>query len=297
MRFDLDRYAAAATRLDLTGIDFDAFRRLPLDPTTLRCLRYMHDVEHHTVCYLRDLLVTPAHRDPAVTTFLSVWNYEEMWHGDALGRVLAAHGEQGGAPRVARLRGGLGLRDRLAPALHALGAAIAGDAFGAIHMTWGAVNEWTTQAGYARLAERAGHPVLSDLLRRIMRQEGRHIAFYAGEAERRLAARRRTRRVVRGVLRHLWRPVGAGVMPEDEVRFLVRTLFGGAEGRTAAQRLDDRIGRLPGLAGLDLVTGVVDRTAAAVPRSASARAAAAPSPPSPPSTPAPGAVSEVRPAA
>ena len=166
MRFDLDRYAAAATRLDLTGIDFDAFRRLPLDPTTLRCLRYMHDVEHHTVCYLRDLLVTPAHRDPAVTTFLTVWNYEEMWHGDALGRVLAAHGEEGGAPRVARLRLGLGLRDRLAPAHHALGAAIAGDAFGAIHMTWGAVNEWTTQAGYARLAERAGHPVLSDLLRR-----------------------------------------------------------------------------------------------------------------------------------
>jgi len=279
MQFDLDRYAAAATRLDLTGIDFDAFRRLPLDPTTLRCLRYMHDVEHHTVCYLRDLLVTPAHRDPAVTTFLSVWNYEEMWHGDALGRVLAAHGEEGGAPRVARLRRGLGLRDRLAPALHALGAAVAGDAFGAIHMTWGAVNEWTTQAGYARLAERAGHPVLSDLLRRIMRQEGRHIAFYAGQAERRLAVRRRTRRIVRGALAHLWRPVGAGVMPADEVRFLVRTLFGGPEGRAAAQRLDDRIGRLPGLAGLGLLTGVVDRTAAAVPPSASARAAAAPSPP------------------
>ncbi|HKY67818.1 MAG TPA: hypothetical protein VJM49_15655, partial [Acidimicrobiales bacterium] len=129
MRFDLDRYAAGARRLDLTGIDFDAFHHAPLDGDTLRCLRYMHDVEHHTVCYLRDLLVTPAHRDPDVTTFLSVWNYEELWHGDALGRVLQAHGEGAGTPRIARVRRGLGLRDRLAPALHAFGAAVAGEAF------------------------------------------------------------------------------------------------------------------------------------------------------------------------
>lgn len=251
----------------------------------------MRDVEHHTVCYLRDLLVTPAHRDPDVTTFLSVWNYEELWHGDALGRVLQAHGEGSGAPRVARVR--RGLRDRLAPALHALGAAVAGEAIGAVHMTWGAVNEWTTPAGYARLSERAGHPVLTELRRRIMRQQGRHIAFCAGEAERRLAASRRARRIVRAALTHLWRPVGAGVMPAAEVRFLVGMLFPGDDGRTAARRLDDRIGRLPGLAGLCLVSGVVDRTAAAVPPSASARAAAAS-----PSTGSRGAeVSGVRPAA
>ena len=170
----------------------------PLDAATLRCLRYMHDIEHHTVCYLRDLLVTPVHRDPAATTFLTVWNYEEMWHGDAIARVLAAHGEDAGGPRVRRLRQHLGVRDRLAPALHAVGAAVAGEAFGALHMTWGAVNEWTTQAGYARLAERAGHPVLSELLRRIMRQEGRHIAYYASEAERRLTGRRGVQRSCAG---------------------------------------------------------------------------------------------------
>ena len=117
-------------------------------------------------------------------------------------------------------------------------------------MTWGAVNEWTTQAGYARLAERAGHPVLTELLGRIMRQEGRHIAYYAGEAERRLDGHRGVQRVVRGALTHLWRPVGAGVMPEREVRFLVDTLFGGRDGRDAAARLDERIARLPGLDGL-----------------------------------------------
>jgi hypothetical protein len=264
VRIDPDRYAQRAARLDLTGIDFDAFRTRPLDAAALRCLRYMHDVEHHTVCYLRDLLVTPAHRDPRITTFLTVWSYEEMWHGEAIGRVLAAHGEDAGAPRVARLRRGLGLRDRVTPALHALGSAVAGSGFGALHMTWGAVNEWTTQAGYARLIDRAQHPVLTDLLNRIMRQEGGHIAFYAGEASARLADHPGARRVVRWALRRLWRPVGAGVMPAEEVAFMVRTLFGDPPGQDMAARIDRRIDRLPGLADLRLVSGAIGRYAGPV---------------------------------
>jgi hypothetical protein len=259
MRVDLDRYALNARRLDLTGVDFDAFRTRPLDDGTLRCLRYMHDVEHHTICYLRDLLVTPAHRDPRVTTFLTLWTYEEMWHGEAIGRVLAAHGEDAGAERIAPMRQRLGWRDRLAPTLKALGAAVAGNAFGALHMTWGAINEWTTQAGYARLINRAQHPVLTDLLSRIMRQEGNHIAFYASEADRHLSAHRGAQRLVRATLARLWKPGGAGVMPKAEVAFVARTLFGGADGRTVIARIDRRIDRLPGLEHLGLVTRALER--------------------------------------
>jgi hypothetical protein len=240
-------------------LDFDAFRTRPLDDETLRCLRYMHDVEHHTICYLRDLLVTPAHRDPRVTTFLTLWSYEEMWHGEAIGRVLAAHGEDAGAERIAPMRRRLGWRDRLAPTLHALGSAVAGNAFGALHMTWGAINEWTTQAGYARLLGRAQHPVLTDLLNRIMRQEGNHIAFYASEADRHLSAHRGAQRLVRATLARLWKPVGAGVMPKAEVAFMARTLFGGADGRTIIERIDRRIDRLPGLENLGLVTRALER--------------------------------------
>jgi hypothetical protein len=259
MRSDIDRYKQQVARLDLGGIDFAAFRDQPLAPEVLRCLRYMHDVEHHTVCYLRDLLVTPAHRDPAITTFLTLWSYEEMWHGDAIGHVLAAHGEAEGARRIGPMRRRLGARDRLSPVLHSLGSSVAGDVFPALHMTWGAVNEWTTQAGYVRLSNRASHPVLTDLLARIMRQEGRHIAFYAAQAESRLGGNRRAQRVVRWALRHLWRPVGAGVMPRSEVAFVVRTLFGDAAGRLVARRIDQRIDRLSGLAGLHLVEDAIDR--------------------------------------
>ncbi len=101
MKTTIDSYKSRAGRLNLEGIDFDDFRDHPLPPAALRSLRYMHDVEHHTVCYLRDLLLTPAHQDPEITSFLSCWVFEEMWHGEAIGQVLEAHGEQAGAPRIA----------------------------------------------------------------------------------------------------------------------------------------------------------------------------------------------------
>ena len=104
MRTTIDSYKARAGRLDLEGIDFGDFTDRPLAPDVLRSLRYMHDIEHHTVCYLRDLLLTPAHQDPEITAFLSCWAYEEMWHGEAIASVLEAHGEVAGAPRVAALR-------------------------------------------------------------------------------------------------------------------------------------------------------------------------------------------------
>ncbi|HEU0131377.1 MAG TPA: hypothetical protein VFQ85_10365, partial [Mycobacteriales bacterium] len=247
--FDIDAYQRQAAPVSLDGIDFAAFRDRPLSPETLRCLRYMHDVESHTVCYLRDLLVTPSHRDPRVTTFLTMWNYEEHWHGAALARVLEAHGEPAGAARVAPMRRRLGRGDTVAPIVNALAGALLGDAFVAVHMTWSAVNEWSTQAGYARLAEREDHPVLTELLDRIQRQEARHVAFYVSEARRRLARSPRARRLVRLALRRLWAPVGSSVMPRAETEFLLRWLLSGDEGGRAVERLDTNVHRLPGLDG------------------------------------------------
>ena len=259
MTTTLDRYKSRTAALNLDAIDVDAFRDRPLDRDVLRCLRYMHDVESHTVCYLRDLLVTSAHRDPEITTFLTLWNFEELWHGEAIGMVLDAHGEAAGLPRVSDMRASLPVRDRVAPLASGLASGLAGPSFTAVHMTWGAVNEWTTQAGYARLAAKADHPALSELLRRIMRQEGRHIDFYSSQARRRLEHDRRARRLTRFALRHFWQPVGASVMPADEVGFVIRTLFGDEAGFEAARRLDRCIDRLPGLDGLGLITGAVAR--------------------------------------
>jgi hypothetical protein len=253
MNFDIEDYKGRTDRLRWDDLDLSVFADRPLDDDTLRCLGYMHDVEHHTVCYLRDLLVTPAHQDPDITTFLGFWTFEEYWHGEAIGQVLAAHRVPSGADRIELLRERLGWRDRLRPVVSALGSAVVGRRLLALHMTWGAINEWTTQAGYLRLAQRSGHPVLVELTRRIARQEGRHIDFYASQAERRLAGDGAAQRWVRRALLRFWRPVGSGVMPPAETEFLVRHLFGGPEGAAMTRRIDRRIDRLPGLDGLRLI--------------------------------------------
>jgi hypothetical protein len=269
---DIDSLIQRSSRLQVDDIDFEAFRQHPLDPATLRCLRYMHDVEGHTACYLRDLLVTRAHRDPEMTGFLACWCYEEHWHGEAIAEVLRAHDEPAGRSRLEASRRRLPRRDALKPLAFSVASALTPHIV-AVHMAWGAVNEWTTQAGYGRLAAKAKHPVLSELLRRIMRQEGRHIDFYTIGARQRLAASATARRLTRFALRRYWAPVGAGVMPEAEVQFLVRHLFGDTEGRAGAQRIDRAVGRLPGLEGLHLVEAALDDLTLQPPENIAVRAA------------------------
>ncbi|MDQ1427294.1 MAG: hypothetical protein QOK39_770 [Acidimicrobiaceae bacterium] len=263
MKMDALTLRDRIARLDLSGIDFGAFRTKPVSPPGLRVLRYIHDVEFHTVCYLRDLLMTSAHKDPDITSFLTFWNFEEYWHGEAIARVLAAHGELADTARVAAMRARLKVKDRVSPMLHGLGSLLTGESWTAVHMTWGAVNEWTTQATYGRLIAQEENPVLSDLLHRIMRQEGRHIDFYASEAARRLEASQRAQRITRFALRKYWKPVGAGVMPVPELGHLTRYLFSSEDGRAVAARVDRHVDRLPGLEGLHLLEGSVQRYAAA----------------------------------
>ena len=259
MAFDVDTLVRSGGRLEYEDLELRrAFQDRPLDPSSLRCLRYMHDIESHTVCYLRDVLLTRAHRDPDITTFMTVWNYEEHFHGEALSQVLAAHGELSGRPRVASTRALRGRRDRLRPVAFMVGSTLIKD-FTAVHMAWGAINEWTTQAGYARLSARAGHPVLTELLGRIMRQEGRHIDYYSTEARSRLTSSASARRVTRLALRKLWGPVGTGVRPQEETAFVINYLFGDADGAKVAARIDRHVDRLPGLTGLQLISRVRDR--------------------------------------
>jgi hypothetical protein len=250
MRFNIDSMKDRTARVKVDDLDFEAFRTQPLSEPVLRCLRYMHDVEHHTICYLRDVLVTDAHLDHEITSFMTFWAFEEWWHGEALGRVLAAHGEDSDQ-RVQETRDQQSAHDKLMPIYTWVGNKITRHV-PAVHMTWGAINEWTAQAAYSRLAIRADHPVLSELLARIRKQEGRHIDFYASQARTRLDGSVTAQRLTKTALRKFWTPVGAGLMDEAEVEHMSGFLFTGDEGRAVLERIDRQVDRLPGLSGLNL---------------------------------------------
>jgi len=280
-RTNLDRHLRGSRRLDLTGVAWDEIPRHPLRAEEARCLAYMMDIETHTVIFLRDLLATRVAEEPEITAFLACWAYEELWHGEALSRFLGEAGVRlppdGEVPswddrypsRVARntrIRRAGRVRGRLTRA-GLVATSMLSKGFAATHMTWGAVNELSTLTGYQRVVETTSHPVLADLLTRIIRDERRHYSFYRQEAERRLAQSPPARRVTRFALDHVWAMVGSGVRPQSETDFVIVQLFGDDDGLETAYRLDAIIDAMPGLDGLHLFERArreaVDRMAAA----------------------------------
>ena len=255
--FDIDAYLARTGALDVSGIAWADVPKHPVSAETIRTLRYMQDIESHTIVYLRSLLATRAIDDPDVARFLACWVYEESFHGLALERFLAAAGHPVG-PRASP-HGYESPAQWLEARATALLSRMWPD-FCAVHMTWGAINELTTLTGYRRLAALAGHPVLSELLERITRDESRHFFFYYRQAERRLS-RPAVARVARLLVDRFWAPVGSGVQPKRELRFMASYLFSGARGRAAARKADDTIRRLPGFATVGLLESWLDRFA------------------------------------
>jgi hypothetical protein len=255
--FDIDAYLSRSGALDLRGIDWADVRRHPVPAEAIRTLKYMQDIESHTIVYLRSLLATRAIDDPDVARFLACWVYEESFHGLALERFLAAAGHPLG-PRPTP-RGHEAPAQWLETRATAMLSRLWPD-FCAVHMTWGAINELTTLTGYRRLATRADHPVLSELLDRIVRDESRHFFFYYRQAEIRLH-RPAVARVARFLVDRFWAPVGSGVQPQRELVFMARYLFSDARGRAAARKADETIRRLPGFATVGLLERWLDRFA------------------------------------
>jgi rubrerythrin len=256
--FELSKYLRASRKLDLDAIDFDAVPQHPLSRDEVRVLTYMMDIETHTIIYLRDLLTTPAAYDPEITAFLSLWAYEEFWHGEALSRFLQAAGERFSPDRPGEIRRAAGVRD----AIGAIGKMVAARAvpdFVAVHMTWGAINELGTLNGYQRVIARTEHPVLAALLGRIIKDERRHYAFYFNQARQRLDGNVRAQRLVRAVLNRFWEPVGSGVRPKVETDFVVRNLFGDAAGRRGILAMERELSKLPGLTGMRLLRRALSR--------------------------------------
>lgn len=249
---NLDEYVTRSGALDVPDLPWDDIPKHRISANALRALRYMQDTEIHTIVYLRELLSTRAMDDPAVATFLACWIYEETLHGRVLARFLAAAG-QPVAPRPRSV-------GTIAERVQAIGISLVSKVWPDFVGVWGAINELTAVTAYNRLAALSGHPILSELLSRIVRDESRHFGFYFLQAQRRLASPR-----VAGIARRLvdrfWVPVGSGVQPAHETRFLAQYLFSGVDGSVAARKVDDTIRRLPGFGSAALLGDWVDQHA------------------------------------
>lgn len=243
--FDVLAYAADARgthRRELTGIGE------PL-PEPLRAeLRYLRACLSGTSAWLSLVLVTPTHKNPRITAFLSAWAYERHWLADALDALTA----RAAAPAAPPDR--IGLRTRFAPLAEAVVANLHGSALTAVHMAERAVDGIFVEALLGHAIAQASGPVAADL-ERLRSVLVRQHSFFTEEAGRLLASSARARRVCRGRLTARTWPIGAGDDPAGTAVAL--TALTTAHPRWA-EEADARIAQLPGLAGLRIAS----RTAA-----------------------------------
>jgi hypothetical protein len=237
--------AAMGEPLDASRYDWDAVCASEITEEERFQLTYAAQVEWGTEGTFASLDIS---RDPVVRRFLRVWLDQEVVHAGLLARFLGACDvDVPPVHREPRHRRGA----RRGRVLNRLARLAVGDDFFAVHMTWGAINELTTQRFYGVVRQRTQSDVLRAILRDVMAQEALHYAFYRRVAIERLDGNRRGQRIVRWVLDHLWSPVGLGLRTRADVDRLMHGLFADRPDQVA--QMDGQINRIPGLAGLNLI--------------------------------------------
>jgi hypothetical protein len=122
-------------------------------------------------------------------------------------------------------------------------------------MTFGAINELSTAQAYRRMIELANHPVLTHILRAIMREESAHTQFYWSVAKLELRKSEFSQKIARFVIKNFWAPVGEGAKSKQASNYTITTLFRGEEGLDWIDRkVTKHIQELPGFANLNTVS-------------------------------------------
>lgn len=254
--FDISRFLDLSGAVRIDDLDWEGCRKVGLTPAEARIVRYMADTETHTILYMRDLLAGHSAKDPEITAFLSVWVYEELWHGRALSKVLAAAGYPEPEHHYTEVTAGASIRE-LIEAILSSAAAFATPRFIATHMTWGAINELTAAAAYAALEARTENPALLELLKRIAKQERKHFSFYFTQAKKRLEGDKKAQTLTRFALQRFWTVVGSGVGGQENLDFIAAATFRDDWGRAKLKAAEETIHELPGMEWFTLLSDQV----------------------------------------
>ncbi|RUR00864.1 hypothetical protein [Labedella endophytica] len=264
--FDIRAFTRSAVGSHSDALPLDAFAERPLTPDTVRTLAYLRDVERATMHHMRDVLVTPSHKDARLTAFLATWAFEKYWIADAFDRIVGAQADSVHAERglVGRALHRIDeTRDRLAPIGTAIAANLIGEDVIATHVTRGAIDEYWTREVYSALSDAEARPELTELLATFAHVRSRHRVFFEEEALRRLAETDGARRLTRAMLSRRFLPTGMREEPSAETRYVFRSLFPDARSRGRIARIDRRIDALPGMGGLRVMQRAAQRFGAA----------------------------------
>jgi rubrerythrin len=250
------------TKEFVENINWKDVKNYPLDKKFVPILLYMRDVETLTDVYYEELRRTPTGKDPIISKFMERWKYEEEIHGEILNRFLNEYGIETEQKWQENVRTSVTTSYTVINYLISVLASLVGRRFTATHMAFGAIHEMSTMQGYRRLKKLANHPVLSQILTGIVREESTHATFYRGIARIELKQSGISRKLARFILQNFYQPVGTSAMPIEESKYAIGTLFEGDEGMKWIDRnVTFRVQKLPGLEGLTTVSEKIGKFA------------------------------------
>lgn len=253
----LDWYEAQPSSITpefLSGIPWADVRQYSFPERLVPVLYYMRDVESLTDMYYRELRRTPTGRDPHISKFMERWGEEELVHGKLLDRFLNELGYETDAEWQDSVRVSVGRFYKAHTYAITTLTNLIGKQFTGTHMMFGAINELTTGQGYRRLMAKADHPVLTPILRAILREESLHTNFYSSVARLELRDSPVSRKLARFVIDHFWEPVGGSALGQDRSNYTIAQLFGDDEGRRAIDStVTQRVRNFPGFSGITAI--------------------------------------------
>ncbi len=243
------------TKEFIDGINWKDVKNYPIDEKFVPVLLYMRDVEALTDMYYEELRRTPTGKDPIISKFMERWSNEEQTHGEILNRFLNEAGIETDEKWQNQVRGAVSNFYTINNYLITSLTNLVGKKFTATHMTFGAIHEMSTTQGYRRLAELANHPILTEILRGIVREESAHTHFYRSVARLELRNSEFSQKLARFIVRNFWTPVGSGAKSKTESDYTIATLFSGEGGLDWIDKnVTRRVQVLPGFDGLTKVS-------------------------------------------
>lgn len=258
-----EKQPRALTKEFIDGINWKDVKNYPLNEKLIPILFYMRDVETLTEVYYEELRRTPTGRDPVIRQFMERWGVEELTHGELLNRFLNEAGIPTEEKWQSQVRKNLTTSYTVNNYLISFMTNLVGRRFTATHMTYGAIHEMSTAQAYRRMSALANHPVLTQILKGIIREESAHAQFYRSVARIELKSSPIARKIARYVVRNFYIPVGSGAKSEEDTIYTISTLFHGREGTEWIDKnVTQRLQKLPGFDGITKVSDKISQIAA-----------------------------------
>ena len=243
------------TKEFICQIPWNEVKKYPLDKKFIPVLLFMRDVEVLTDMYHQEMLRTPTGRDPHISKFMERWGIEEITHGEVIDRFLNEAGYETSKNWKTEVRRSVPTSYDLTTKIITSLTNLVGKKFTATHMTFGAINELSTAQAYRSMIELANHPILTQILKAIIREESAHTQFYWNVAKIELRHSEFAQKMARFVIRHFWSPVGSGARSKKASDYCIQTLFGNDGGiEWLDRKITKHIYELPGFKGLNTVS-------------------------------------------